>query len=311
MPRFSHIVFVVLISLILFLRRSSERMLRLPPLNCTPTDLSGRMPSGFEPSDAAYLPERNSWIVVSDDSRFLLVPETLDQEKSLEVFKVGNGTSYDLEGAAWTPFGPILGSERPPALLLYTPELILKQVVPLAKPSTKNKGVEALLYIPSGPKDGYLLAGIQEDAKILIFHLPDMASAGILEKQPGPGNDLSALTLRERDGLVYAVYDKHRTIAAFDLRKAMRIAGLLPVPLSFEAKAHDLSKQQIWTRRYATPARGVEALSFGAGKVLVGIDAPKKQGGKKALWVYDEMMWERCFADRTAEEVDAQIEESR
>jgi hypothetical protein len=201
-----------------------------------------------------------------------------------------------------------LGSERPAAILEYSTlsrQILRKWPIPMTG-LKKNKGLEALLYLPLGDGMGYLVAGMQADASLRLFRFPPetdgLELVATLRNPPGsPGSDLSALALREKDGMVYFVYDKHLRMVSVDVRGLLKNLGLIPVPETRKPVEHDISHlKQFMGGRYKLPARGVEAVAFTDEKdekVLVGVDAPKKHGGKKALWWYQGDMFDRCFTE--------------
>lgn len=301
----------------LFASPTSPRMVRVPNLNCTPDDLSYLLPKGFEPSDAVYNSETRKFTLVSDDSRLLDIASESPSTQGLHLTTVGTESdSYDLEGIALVPHlrdKVYLGSERPAAIIEFdtrSGKILDKWPLPM-KGRKKNKGLEALLYLPTGNKngEGYLVAGLQEDASMRLFKFPpkdhDLQHVATLLNPPGPGDDLSALALRSKDGRVYMVFDKHLEVVAWDLRKVLERLKLIPIPMftkDEEVKEFDLGElaADMATQRYKLPVRGVEALAFSdttrEEMVLMGIDAPKKSGGRKAVWTMGGGMFDRCFA---------------
>ncbi|KAI9022423.1 hypothetical protein DFJ74DRAFT_756474 [Hyaloraphidium curvatum] len=310
------IVLFLFALLLLLLPRSQPRMLRAP---CLPHDLTPLLPAGFEPSDAVWDPAFGGFWVVSDDSRVAKVRVGKAGDDAVEVFPVasGEGDTFDLEACAVIPGATLLlGSERPAAVLTFSPSDGVGKVWPLKLGGKKNKGLESLLFLPSpsgSEGEGWLLAGVQGDASLHVFPFPpgeeaELRAAAVLRNPPGPGEDLSAMAWREGEGRAYLVYDKGQEAVVVDLKELLVALSLdRDVEADGEPKEIDLSELPGYgtmaLKRYALSERGVEALAFSAGletgeRVLMGIDAPEKAGGRKALLLYQGGQFDSCFAAR-------------
>jgi hypothetical protein len=198
------------------------------PLSASWRDIGGGLPSGFEPSGAAWQTRTKRLLVVSDEGMIA----AMDAEGgSLHTWTLAG----DLEGICVADPATDLvyvAVERPPEIVEYNlAEGRVVRVFPFpgfedgAPHQKKNKGPEALTFVadPSDSEGGVFWAGIQADGTVRALSLPlrsnpnGVAARELRRFAPRPGHtDLSGLDWDPVSGKIWAVYDKDDLVAILD-----------------------------------------------------------------------------------------------
>lgn len=285
----------------------------LQPLNCeqmAPVSLMDELPDKTEPSDLVYHPQRNLLYVVSDNGKLLGL--TVDGHMK-EKYKLDG--KPDLEGIAFVPSRPdflYLGQEYPATIMEFNLQTgtverswDVQPVLDANKKSAssqnaseneedeaasdQNKGLEGLTFLPNktSPFLGTFLVGRQSDARIFVFQIPLLETKAVtmpvfvgMIQPPGPGYDLSALTIwRNR---LWVLYDKGKTLKALDVTQA-DISTIQGDPVFVDLSLSML--ESLGTMSF--DIRGQEGLAFvdspEGGWAFVAVDAPHKTGRKDLL----------------------------
>lgn len=190
-------------------------------------DIAGQLPSGYEPSGAAWHPRLEKLFVVSDGG---LVSMMDFDGTSVTTWVV----PADLEAISVAdPSGPFvyLGVEHPDAIYEFdfvqgavTREFDLTGT--LTGPN--GNGLESLAFVgdPMHTEGGVFYAGLQDDGQVYVFDLPIATSSTstsvvhVSTFAPVSGrDDLSGLAWVASQSTLYAAYDSH------DLLRAMQADG--------------------------------------------------------------------------------------
>ena len=268
--------------------------LRKESLDCSqlqPKSLSDQLNHKFEPSDLIWHPDRKELFVVSDHGHLASLDISGNVSRDWKIHG-----KPDLEGVTLIPDrldSVYLGQEYPAAILEFDlkSETIQRtwdlQSFLDARPDTQdpNKGLESLAFIPSphSKNHGFFYVGRQSDALIFIFDIPVLEGQVVLRgtiKPPGPGYDLSSLTVHK--DMLWMLYDKDKSLYAIDLLEP----GLIPTTQNIVAvDATAKPVKRIGSMSFNI--RGQEGIAFvenaSGSWVFVAVDAPKKAGQKNIL----------------------------
>ena len=173
----------------------------------------GGLPTGFEPSGAAWHAGRQELVVVGDGGRVAAMDRDGQQVTVWTVFG-------DLESVAVAdPLSTLvyLGHEKPEMVLeldLATGLLTGEQwnLTPWMG-SSSDQGLEGLTFA-----DGLFLAGRQSDGRIFRFDLQPggvVVPGGTFASHLGP-DDLSGLHYEPEADVLYAIHDGHDVIVEYD-----------------------------------------------------------------------------------------------
>ncbi|KAJ3123913.1 hypothetical protein HK098_001558 [Nowakowskiella sp. JEL0407] len=283
---------------------------------CEPQQINHDLPKKFEPSDVVWDRTKQVMYVVDDNGRIVSLDENgnlknqWDVNKAMARNKSFKGLKWDLEGVAFNPNKPdllYLGLEYPASIIEFN--LLSSQIVgiyrvqdifdhnPTSDPS-HNSGLESLAFIPSSASKygGYFYAGRQTDAQIFVVELEPKSQRAIYHgwiKPPGPGFDLSAMTVF-KDHL-FMLYDKAKELTSVDILANELIPKNKPLRVDFTIIQ---PKTQFGTAKFTV--RGFEGISFIDDKVgtpkyvVIGVDPPKK--GMKTLIRYEFKQFLKCFS---------------
>ncbi len=170
---------------------------------------AGGLPSGYEPSGAAWHAGLGMLVIVGDDGDVSI----MEADGSNKTTWTPGG---DLEAVAIADPGDTLvylGREHPDAVLEFdlATGLLTGNSWDLTPYMTGaiNSGLEALTYV-----DGLFYAGHQGEGNIYVF---DLQPAGVVQHlatlpPPGGRTDVSGLDFDPATGTLYAIYDSFNVI---------------------------------------------------------------------------------------------------
>ena len=194
------------------------------PASMPGVDIGTNLGKGFEPSGAAWHPRLELLFVVDDGG------DLVSMDASGAIQQVWS-TGLDLEGVCVAdPASSLIyiALEHPDGVIEFDlASGTIKRFFDLTKTlkGPKDRGLEALTFVrDSGHAEGGLFyAGLQADGGVYVFELPIASStykvghAVLAVLAPVPGrDDISGLTWDASAGRLYACYDKHDIITAFD-----------------------------------------------------------------------------------------------
>lgn len=209
----------------------------VPPLD-SPRDIGGGLPSGFEPSGAAWHPRLRKLFLVGDEGTIASMDpdggavRTWSLPGDLEGVCVADPDSDRIYVAVERPAGIVEFDITKGHALRRFPLPGLE-----GGGRKHNKGLEALAFVPDArdAEGGVFWAGTQSDGSVHVLSLPlrsDRMSTSVREVRrftPVAGaSDLSGLEWDPSTQTVWAVFDKEDLLAVLDRSGGVRSTRTLP-----------------------------------------------------------------------------------
>lgn len=200
------------------------------------TEIGDGLPPGYEPSGAAWHLRLNRLLLVDDEGNL----SSLDADGgSLQTWFIGGDLEAVCVADPDTPF-VYIGLEHPDSVLEFdldsgavTRQFLLDGTLT----GPVNLGLEALTFArnPAHPEGGIFYAGLQDDGRVYVFELSVASSATLTTATllatlaPAPlYNDISGLDWVAATDTLYAVYDSHNEVIAFDRAGVVSRSWVLP-----------------------------------------------------------------------------------
>jgi len=208
-----------------------------PPLTSA-RDVGGGLPSGFEPSGAAWHPRLRKLFLVGDDGTLASMDadggsvRTWSLPGDLEGVCVADPDSDRIYVAVERPAGIVEFDIAEGRALRRFPLPGLE-----GGGRKHNKGLEALAFVPDArdAEGGVFWAGIQSDGSVHVLSLPlrsDRTSTSVREVRrftPVAGaSDLSGLDWDASTQTIWAVFDKEDLLAVLDRSGGVQSTRTLP-----------------------------------------------------------------------------------